>query len=199
MAGSRAEKIKTVFSRVQGLLQTGALKESDKPVWYEVYAAFPPRVEPKYERAVRTDEPINVLYREDAIRAKFYNTFVQPDVIDMRQKDVSSVCQRFVEKHQELERSNRDGLDGSQLVNAVVDALKADGITLKTIAQLQQERDAARKAKESRSSASIHQAAAVTSLRSLPSIDELFDVDVADEVDETKNSKKIIKQNSELL
>lgn len=54
---------------MQGLLRTGAMKEADKPIWYEVYAAFPPRVEPKYERVVQTDEPINILYREDVIRA----------------------------------------------------------------------------------------------------------------------------------
>jgi small subunit ribosomal protein S23 len=54
---------------VQGLLRTGALKEADKPVWYDVFAAFPPRIEPKYERYISERVPVNILYGEDVIRA----------------------------------------------------------------------------------------------------------------------------------
>lgn len=49
------------------------MKESDKPVWYDVFAAFPPRVEPKYDRPVMEREPINILYRDDKLRAYAYD------------------------------------------------------------------------------------------------------------------------------
>ena len=57
------------MDRVQGLLRSGALKEADKPIWYDVYAAFPPKFEPKFDRFVADHEPVNILYKEDAIRA----------------------------------------------------------------------------------------------------------------------------------
>ena len=45
------------------------MREADKPVWYDVYAAFPPKIEPKYDRFVVDKTPINILYTEDIIRA----------------------------------------------------------------------------------------------------------------------------------
>lgn len=55
--------------RVYGLLRTGAMHENDKPIWYDVYAAFPPRIEPKYDRYITDKQPVNILYHEDAVRA----------------------------------------------------------------------------------------------------------------------------------
>ena len=55
--------------RVQGLLRSGALKPEDKPLWYEVYEAFPPKYEPKYGR-VSPETPVRqIFYSEDTIRA----------------------------------------------------------------------------------------------------------------------------------
>lgn len=55
--------------RVRGLLRSGALKEDDKPLWYDVYEAFPPKYEPRYDRPA-PDVPIrNIFYSEDIIRA----------------------------------------------------------------------------------------------------------------------------------
>jgi hypothetical protein len=58
-----------LFYRLKGLLRSGALKEEDKPMWYDIYEAFPPHYEPRYDRPA-PDIPIrNVLYLEDTIRA----------------------------------------------------------------------------------------------------------------------------------
>jgi small subunit ribosomal protein S23 len=56
------------YCRVRGLLQSGAIQEVDKPVWYDVYEAFPPVINPKYERFQEDREPRNILYKEDIIR-----------------------------------------------------------------------------------------------------------------------------------
>jgi small subunit ribosomal protein S23 len=55
--------------RLKGLLRSGALKEEDKPMWYDIYEAFPPFHEPRFDRAA-PDTPIrNIFYPEDTIRA----------------------------------------------------------------------------------------------------------------------------------
>ncbi|KAJ8910590.1 hypothetical protein NQ315_013559 [Exocentrus adspersus] len=51
MAGSRLEKIGTVFTRISGLLRSGAMHWQDRPVWYDIYNAFPPFDEPTFHRS----------------------------------------------------------------------------------------------------------------------------------------------------
>ena len=64
------------YCRVRGLLKTGALKRSEQPLWYDVFEAFPPQVEPLYDRPSIDRMPINLLYKEDVIRAFVYIYFV---------------------------------------------------------------------------------------------------------------------------
>lgn len=45
------------------------MKDADKPIWYDVYATFPPKIEPKFDRFIQERQPPNILYREDALRA----------------------------------------------------------------------------------------------------------------------------------
>lgn len=59
---------KYVF-RVKGLLRSGAMKPEDKPIWYEVYEAFPPKVEPQFNRKAPDINIRQILYPEDIIRA----------------------------------------------------------------------------------------------------------------------------------
>ncbi len=55
--------------RVRGLLRSGAMKPEDKPLWYDVYEAFPPKIEPQYGRKAPDIAIRNILYPEDVIRA----------------------------------------------------------------------------------------------------------------------------------
>lgn len=45
------------------------MKPEDKPVWYDVYEAFPPKIEPQYGRKAPDMKIRNILYPEDIIRA----------------------------------------------------------------------------------------------------------------------------------
>ncbi|XP_013143125.1 PREDICTED: 28S ribosomal protein S23, mitochondrial [Papilio polytes] len=73
MATSRLERIGTIFTRVEGLLTRGAMKPDDRPLWFDVYRAFPPNEEPKFARPKPEVKKIRqILYKEDAIRAKFH-------------------------------------------------------------------------------------------------------------------------------
>ncbi|TSK49640.1 Nitric oxide synthase, inducible [Bagarius yarrelli] len=75
MAGSRLEKVGTVYSRVRDLMRAGVVKESKKPIWFDVYSAFPPKREPVYVKPIRqtrqkTEENVpEIFYKEDQIRA----------------------------------------------------------------------------------------------------------------------------------
>ena len=86
MAQSRLEKIGTIFSRLQGLRKSGAIKAEQVclkivtwvvfisklqvPIWAEVYEAFPPRYEPRWDAKDPVVPVRKILYREDSVRAQ---------------------------------------------------------------------------------------------------------------------------------
>ena len=67
---SDASKLPFVLcSRVRDLMRAGVMKEADKPLWYDVMAAFPPRDEPTYHREYTHDFLPQILYEEDKLRS----------------------------------------------------------------------------------------------------------------------------------
>lgn len=54
--------------RVISLLKGKAMKEEDKPLWLVIYAAFPPKYEPKYDRRLPKKPIRPIFYKEDLIR-----------------------------------------------------------------------------------------------------------------------------------
>lgn len=50
-------------------MKGGALKPDDKPLWYDLYAAFPPKLEPRYDRVAPNITVKDIFYKEDLIRA----------------------------------------------------------------------------------------------------------------------------------
>ncbi|KAM4794847.1 small ribosomal subunit protein mS23 [Rhinophrynus dorsalis] len=135
MAGSRLEKLGTVFTRVRDLLRAGVMKPNEKPVWYDVYAAFPPKREPLYEKPARRmrnppDNVPTILYKEDVIRAKFYEAYGSgPRAFELSRTNFKSTCQRFVEEFSELQKQGE--LDEDKLFEEAGKALLADGIILR--------------------------------------------------------------------
>ncbi|XP_003707190.1 mitochondrial ribosomal protein S23 [Megachile rotundata] len=88
MAHSRAERIGTIFSRITALWQNKALPETKLPLWYDVYKAFPPKYEPRFDRPAPQTPIRNILYKEDAIRAKFHND-VALRMMDLKSNTIS--------------------------------------------------------------------------------------------------------------
>ncbi|XP_072099249.1 small ribosomal subunit protein mS23 [Mobula birostris] len=135
MAGSRLEKFGSVFTRVRDLLRSGVLKESEKPIWYDVYATFPPKREPIYrkprERFGKAQDPVQeIFYQEDVIRVKFYKVYGNgPRAFDLARSNFVSTCQRFVEKYQALEAEGET--DEEKLFEGASRALLAEGIILR--------------------------------------------------------------------
>ncbi|XP_010219410.1 PREDICTED: 28S ribosomal protein S23, mitochondrial [Tinamus guttatus] len=115
----------------RNLLRVGVVP---KPLWFDVYAAFPPLREPvfrtprpRYGRV--TDVVPPVLYPEDRVRAEFYNVYGNgPRPFDLSQPNFKSTCQRFVEKYNELKEEGE--IEEDRLFEETGKALLAKGIIL---------------------------------------------------------------------
>ncbi|XP_069581907.1 small ribosomal subunit protein mS23 [Brachyistius frenatus] len=136
MAGSRLERFGTVFSRVRDLMRSGVVKPSHKPVWYDVYEAFPPNrdplhVTPPFRTGTSTQDTVpEVFYREDEVRASFYEQYGNAGrLLDLSKSNFTSTCQRFVEKFSELK--SRGELDDSVLLEETGKALLSEGVILR--------------------------------------------------------------------
>lgn len=57
------------------------MKIEDKPIWYDVYEAFPPKVEPKFDRPAPNIPVRSLFYEEDIIRAYLYHNNNIPSVL----------------------------------------------------------------------------------------------------------------------
>lgn len=66
--------VDTIF-RINGLMRTKLIPESEKPMWFDIYKAFPPVRDPVYRSAANMSPkdlpplPPRILYPEDLIRA----------------------------------------------------------------------------------------------------------------------------------
>ncbi|XP_043114188.1 28S ribosomal protein S23, mitochondrial isoform X2 [Puntigrus tetrazona] len=137
MAGSRLEKFGTVFTRVRDLMRAGVIKHEEKPIWFDVYAAFPPKREPLYVKPVRSlrkraaaDTVPEILYKEDEIRAKFFEVYGNgPRPFELFKPNFVSPCQRFVMKYGELE--SRGDVKPELLFEETAKALLAEDIYLR--------------------------------------------------------------------
>ncbi|CAL1266654.1 unnamed protein product [Larinioides sclopetarius] len=127
MAGNRLQRIGSIFERMTGLLRAGAVKEQDKPIWYDVYKTFPPKHEPTYARppVQKTIKPI--FYPEDVIRGKFLQIYGSRDIHNLRKPGEKSIIQIFVEKYQEIEKSGNFSNE-DEIFKATESALEQDGL-----------------------------------------------------------------------
>ncbi|KYO32171.1 small ribosomal subunit protein mS23 [Alligator mississippiensis] len=133
MAGnSRSVKLGSLFSRTTSLLRSGLLRKP--PVWYEVYAAFPPRREPLYRPPRHFILPVkdtvpDIVYPEDVVRAKFYKVYgssLRP--FQLQRKNFKSSCQRFVEEYNKLKKEGE--IKEENLFEETKNLLLAKGVAL---------------------------------------------------------------------
>ena len=55
--------------RVTGLLKSGAISQAERPLWYDVYRAFPPAQDPSLSRPAPDINIPKLVYPEDLVRA----------------------------------------------------------------------------------------------------------------------------------
>ncbi|KAL4717969.1 hypothetical protein ACJJTC_013008 [Scirpophaga incertulas] len=124
MASSRLERIGTIVTRVEGLLLRGGIKPDDRPLWYDVYKAFPPLVEPKYARPKPDIKPIKpILYHEDVIRAKFHSNGYGMGAVNMLSPTGESHTKRLLKQYEKLKR---EGVLESELVEKSAAAVEIE-------------------------------------------------------------------------
>ncbi|CAL8360218.1 unnamed protein product [Merluccius merluccius] len=135
MAGSRLEKFGTVFTRVRDLKRAGVISPQATPTWYDVFKAFPPRKEPLYVQPQhglysKQDPVPDIFYKEDKIRAKFYEVYgTGSRVLDLSKSSYISACQRFVETYTRLESYGE--MDESALFEETGKLLLSEGLVLR--------------------------------------------------------------------
>ncbi|XP_006833704.1 PREDICTED: 28S ribosomal protein S23, mitochondrial [Chrysochloris asiatica] len=137
MAGSRLETVGSIFSRTRDLIRAGVLKK--KPLWLDVYNAFPPMKEPVFLRPrlrygkAKADIQ-DIFYHEDRIRVKFYSAYGSGQkAFDLLNPNFKSTCQRFVEKYTELQTLGET--DEDKLFVETGKALLAEGIILRRLGE----------------------------------------------------------------
>ncbi|XP_017855258.2 probable 28S ribosomal protein S23, mitochondrial [Drosophila busckii] len=121
MAQSRLEKIGTIFTRVQGLLRGSAMKAEDKPIWYDVYAAFPPKLEPRFDRPAPNVPVRNIFYAEDVVRAKLHKHNKPTETISLFDHKRSTQSQQFVQIYENLRAQG--ALDEQRIYETALDLL----------------------------------------------------------------------------
>ncbi|XP_077467247.1 small ribosomal subunit protein mS23 [Stigmatopora argus] len=136
MAGSRLERVGTVFTRVRDLMRSGVITETEKPIWYDVYEAFPPKRQPLYIKphtrpsVKKPDLVPEMFYVEDKVRAKFYVEYgMGPRPFDLSKSNFVSTCQRFVDKYAELKSQSE--MENSVLFEEIAKALLSEGVILR--------------------------------------------------------------------
>ncbi|XP_017483292.1 PREDICTED: probable 28S ribosomal protein S23, mitochondrial [Rhagoletis zephyria] len=121
MAQSRLEKIGTIFTRVDGLIKANAMRFEDRPIWYDLYAAFPPKLEPRFDRPAQDIKIKNIFYAEDVARAKFQKKEKQYEIINLLDTKRKTQTQNFIEIYQNLKSQNP--LDEEKLYETSVEML----------------------------------------------------------------------------
>ncbi|CAD7090638.1 unnamed protein product [Hermetia illucens] len=124
MAQSRLEKIGTIFTRVTGLLRSGAMKPEDKPIWYDVYAAFPPKLEPRYDRPAPSIPLRQIFYEEDIVRAKFHKQTKHIDTVSLADTSRKSNAQQFIGIYNNLK--GQGALDDEKIFETAQEMLKEE-------------------------------------------------------------------------
>eukprot|EP00066_Takifugu_rubripes_P030650 XP_011619916.1 PREDICTED: 28S ribosomal protein S23, mitochondrial-like [Takifugu rubripes] len=93
-------------------------------------SAAPLYVKPCRFSIKRQDKVPEIFYREDQVRAKFFNLYGSgSQAFDLSKSNFVSTCQRFVDKYTELK--SRSELDDDALFEETAKALLEDGITLR--------------------------------------------------------------------
>ncbi|XP_059481725.1 small ribosomal subunit protein mS23 [Neocloeon triangulifer] len=128
MANSRLERVGTIYTRIKGLLKAGAMRPVDRPMWYDIYEAFPP----KNLAPIQSKEPLRqIFYAEDEIRARYHKEKVTSETINLADRQYQTKCQQFIRKYQELQAENPEK-EPDELYSLTLENVKLQAINPET-------------------------------------------------------------------
>lgn len=110
------------FCRTSGLLRSGALKHEERPLWYDVYAAFPPQIQPRYDRPAPNVTVQPIFYEEDVIRARYHKDNRNMGTVNLADDRRPTQSQQFIETFNRIRAQG--ALDEQSIYEAAADAIK---------------------------------------------------------------------------
>uniref|UniRef100_A0A5S6QRI8 Small ribosomal subunit protein mS23 n=1 Tax=Trichuris muris TaxID=70415 RepID=A0A5S6QRI8_TRIMR len=107
------------------------VEKADRPIWYDVYAAFPPKYEPLYDRPpVPAPNFREIFYPEDFVRGHFFKEFGNIGRTNLFTDRGSSISERFVAKFFDLCSTRGKDCDYERVFTDTADALSSEGVVL---------------------------------------------------------------------
>ncbi|XP_054084114.1 28S ribosomal protein S23, mitochondrial isoform X2 [Zeugodacus cucurbitae] len=97
------------------------MKYEDRPIWFDLYTAFPPKLEPRFDRPASEVKIKNIFYAEDVARAKFHKTERQNETINLLDTKRRTQTQNFIQLYENLKTQNP--LDEEKLYETAVELL----------------------------------------------------------------------------
>lgn len=99
------------------------MKVEDKPIWFDVYAAFPPLAEPRFDRPAPNVPVRQIFYAEDAVRAKYHRLpNKQLGAINLADTKYSTQTQQFLSSYAHIR--SQGALNEEAIFDAAVEVIK---------------------------------------------------------------------------
>lgn len=120
------------------------MKVEDKPIWYDVYAAFPPQLEPRYDRPAPNINVKQIFYEEDVIRAyvfllinlmlsgcnilfsflhrKYHKFMKSVGTVNLADNQYKSQTQLFIEAYKQIK--SQGALDEDKIIEVAQDIVR---------------------------------------------------------------------------
>ncbi|XP_001606448.1 28S ribosomal protein S23, mitochondrial [Nasonia vitripennis] len=118
MAQSRLEKVGTIYSRLTSLIKSGGIPEENKPIWLDLYKAFPPKYEPTFSRPASGPPVRKIFYTEDLIRAQFHKHHRRYSNVNLLDNKSVSRTESFILIYRQLEK---DGVPQDEIYNKAIE------------------------------------------------------------------------------
>jgi len=144
MAGSRRESVGTILTRMNGLLRAGAVKYEDRPIWYDVLKAKPPKPVPPPKEVQK------IIYPEDFVRIHFYEKFADPGAANLTENGKETIPQTFISIYRDLHK--KGDIEPDAMFEKAVEILKSEN---KAILMTHEERVAKKETQDSSSKQQI--------------------------------------------
>ncbi|RCN44842.1 hypothetical protein ANCCAN_09194 [Ancylostoma caninum] len=133
---TRAERSGNIFYRITGLIRSGQLPWSERPLWYDVYVAYPPLQAHDWNvKHAKYDEPVRkIFYEEDIVRAAFYKKY-RGGVMNLENAR-ESLSQQFIKEYEILKnevkgQSEKENVTHEELFRRTEEGMKEAGVQLK--------------------------------------------------------------------
>lgn len=104
-------------------MRSGALKAEDKPIWFDVYAAFPPLAEPRFDRPAPNVSVRPIFYAEDVARSKYHrHSNKQLGAINLLDTKYQTQTQQFLASYAHIKEQG--AISEEAIFDAAVEVIK---------------------------------------------------------------------------